>query len=167
MTFAIFELSCKLIADHYNKTKQFDIAATMMIRSGDERNAVQLLLDSQKWRQAFEMASRTMSQAEFKIRCSAKVSRTTIWFLTKITILTKSLLFDQNSDFWPKFHFFTKIPIFWPTFCFLTKISIFDQNSDFWLKSCFLTKFRFVTKIPIFDKIWIFDLKSETVAIYV
>ena len=44
----------------------------MMIQSGDERNAVQLLLDSQKWAQAYEMASRTMSSAEIEAMFMAK-----------------------------------------------------------------------------------------------
>jgi intraflagellar transport protein 172 len=38
----------------------------MMIKSGDERNAVQLLLDSEKWRLAYQMASKTMSQGEIE-----------------------------------------------------------------------------------------------------
>ena len=62
----------KIIADHYNKTKQFDMAASMLIRSGDERNAVRLLLDSRKWRQALEMASRQMDQNEIETIFMAK-----------------------------------------------------------------------------------------------
>ena len=42
---------------------------------------------------------------------------------------------------------------FWTKFRFLTKISIFDQNFDFW------PKFRFLTKISIFDQN--FDFRSK------
>ena len=58
-------------------------------------------------------------------------------FLTKISFLTKILIFDQNFDFWPKFRFLTKILIFdqnfdfWPKFWFRPKIWIWDQNLDF------------------------------------
>ena len=65
----------KIIADHYNKTKQFDMAASMLIRSGDERNAVRLLLDSRKWRQALEMASRQMDQNEIETIFMAKAEQ--------------------------------------------------------------------------------------------
>ena len=90
--------------------------------------------------------------------------------LTKIQILAKIRIFDQNLDFWPKFGFMTKICMFdqnldfWTKFGFLTKIWIFDQNLDFWTKSACLTKisifdqnfdfwprFGFLTKIAIFE----------------
>ena len=54
------ELYYKQIADHYNNTKQYEQAAAMMIKGGDETQAVGMLLDSKKWRQAYEMAQRTM-----------------------------------------------------------------------------------------------------------
>ena len=62
----------KMIADHYVKTGEFDVAASMMIRSGDERNAVTLLLDSGKWRQAYEMAERAMTEGEIETVFMAK-----------------------------------------------------------------------------------------------
>ena len=60
----------KQIADHYNATKQYEAAAAMMIKGGDEANAVGMLLDSKKWRQAHEMALRTMrpDQARLSIK---------------------------------------------------------------------------------------------------
>ena len=67
-----------------------------------------------------------------------------------VFIFQKISMFDQDSDFWPKWRFLTKIPIFdqnsdfWPKFGFLTKIWIFDQNLDFW------TKFGFLIEVYIF-----------------
>ena len=79
------------------------------------------------------------------------------WFLTKIPI------FDENFDFWRKFRFLTKISIFdenfdfWRKFRFLTKIPIFDENFDFWRKFRFLkTMLLFGRKFSIFDNIFDF-----------
>ena len=87
-----------------------------------------------------------------------------VFFATHSIKFRTLVIFDQNFDFWPKFRFLTKIPIFtkiaifdlnfdfernfdyWPKFRSLTKISIFDQNFDF------LTKISLLTKISIFDQ---------------
>jgi len=65
----------RLIAHHYNQTKQFEAAAKMMIKGGDELNAVQMLLDSAKWSDAFEMAQRTMNQSEIESLFCAKADQ--------------------------------------------------------------------------------------------
>lgn len=73
------ELYYKQIAAHYNNTKQFEAAAAMMIKGGDEANAVGMLLDSAKWRQAHEMAKRTMRPDQvdelFIARAEAEAAR--------------------------------------------------------------------------------------------
>ena len=62
----------RIIANHYNQTKQFESAAAMMIKGGDELNAVQMLLDSSKWSDAYEMAQRTMRDDEIESLFCAK-----------------------------------------------------------------------------------------------
>ena len=51
-----------------------------------------------------------------------------------------------------------KIYSFWPKFRFLTKISIFDQNFDFWPKCLFLSTISIVDQnLDFWTKIFIFD----------
>jgi len=97
--------------------------------------------------------------------------------------LNKTLIFEQNFDYWPKLWFLTKISIFdqnfvfWPKLWFLNKTLILNQNLDFssklwfltktlifWAKVWFLTKtlifdqnFDFGPKFPYLTKISIFD----------
>ena len=78
--------------------------------------------------------------------------------MTKISIFTKILICDKNSNFWPKFQWWSKISIFGPNFNistkfqFLTKCCIFDQKFVFDLNFYFCRKCRFFPKILICDK---------------
>ena len=88
------------------------------------------------------------------------------FFLPKFKCFPKISIFDQNFDFRPKFWFSTKISIFrenidfdqnfnsspkflWWKFRFLTKISIFDQSFNYWTKFPF-----FAQNIEFWPKFW-------------
>jgi len=81
-------------------------------------------------------------------------------FWPKPLFSTKISIFDQKFYFRPKFGLFASIFILDQNFessrnfLFSTKISIFDQNSyqNFDFRPKFLPKFRFSTKISMFDQ---------------